>query len=832
MKMRPLLNAIVLLLLLSPQFARAVAPTAAEMAESRRWAAAKFEGVGDAKASDVGLRVLANHEVVQADGRAGGSLRIGDKQFAHGLFCHAVSKIVVQLPGPGKTFSAVVGVDSNEQTRSGKGSVVFSVLVGEEIAFKSETMREGTPAAPVQVDLGGAKEFVLDVSDAGDGIGCDQADWADAQVVLADGQKVWLADLPIIGPQTRKFTVEPFFSFTYDGKPSAELLATWELKRASRQLDDKRTEHTLTYTDPKTGLVLRCVGVEYRDFPTVEWTLYFKNTSAKDTPILADIQSLDMQIERQAGPSSELNEFRLHHNTGSPCLATDYQPFETVLAPEMEKRIGAAGGRPTNSDLSYFNLQLPGSEGMIVVVGWPGQWAARFTRDKENHLQIRAGQELTHFKLLPGEEIRTPLVVLQFWKGDRLRSQNIWRRWMLAHNLPRPGGKLPTAALAACSSHQFVEMCNANTENQKLFVDRYLEEGLKLDYWWMDAGWYPCDTVGWPKVGTWEVDVRRFPKGLREISDHARAKDVKTIVWFEPERVHPDTWLTANHPDWILGGKSGGLLNLGNAEAWQWLTNHIDKLITEQGIDLYRQDFNMDPLEFWRKNDAEDRQGITEIKHVTGYLAYWDELRRRHPDMLIDSCASGGRRNDLETLRRAVPLLRSDYILEPVGNQCHTFGIASWMPYYGTGSGAMDSYMLRSVLCPAFIACFDMRRKDANYDEARRLLGQWRKFAPYYFGDYYPLTRYSLANDAWIAWQFDCPEQGEGMVQAFRRGESVYETIRVKLRGLDADAVYTLTDLDVAGATEISGSDLMSKGLSIAIKDQPGAVVITYEKKP
>ena len=54
--------------------------------------------------------------------------------------------------------------------------------------------------------------------------------------------------------------------------------------------------------------------------------------------------------------------------------------------------------------------------------------------------------------------------------------------------------------------------------------------------------------------------------------------------------------------------------------------------------------------------------------------------------MLIDSCASGGRRNDLETLRRAVPLLRSDYIMEPVGNQCHTYGIAFWYPYYGTGT--------------------------------------------------------------------------------------------------------------------------------------------------
>ena len=90
----------------------------------------------------------------------------------------------------------------------------------------------------------------------------------------------------------------PFFSFTYDGKPSAELLKTWELKQSSQKLDDKRTQYTLVWTDPTTRLELRCVGVEYLDFPTVEWTLYFKNTGDKDTPILADIQALDANFTR------------------------------------------------------------------------------------------------------------------------------------------------------------------------------------------------------------------------------------------------------------------------------------------------------------------------------------------------------------------------------------------------------------------------------------------------------------------------------------------------------------------------------------------------------
>jgi alpha-galactosidase len=101
----------------------------------------------------------------------------------------------------------------------------------------------------------------------------------------------------------------------------------------------------------------------------------------------------------------------------------------------------------------------------------------------------------------------------------------------------------------------------------------------------------------------------------------------------------------------------------------------------DNAIDVYRQDLNIDPLPFWKGHDAPDRVGITEIRHVTGYLAFWDELQRRHPDLLIDSCASGGRRNDLESLRRAVPLWRSDYVYEPIGTQGMTYGLSAWLPY-------------------------------------------------------------------------------------------------------------------------------------------------------
>ncbi len=433
--------------------------------------------------------------------------------------------------------------------------------------------------------------------------------------------------------------------------------------------------------------------------------------------------------------------------------------------------------------------QSPG-EGFLVALGWPGQWAARFDRDDGKTLRIRAGQELTHFKLHPGEEVRSPLVALQFYRGDWIRGQNLWRRWMVAHNVPRPGGKLVPTHYGACWSNDL----HPRADTEMAILSGYLREKIPLGFYFIDAGWYPSKRDWWTDAGTWEVDKERFPKGIREISDRVHANGMKFVLWFEPERAGPGTWLSENHPEWILGGKNGGLVNLGNRDAWKWIVDRIDSLIKSEGVDVYRQDFNIDPLGYWRGADAPDRQGITENRHATGYLAYWDELVRRNPKLWIDSCASGGRRNDLETLRRAVPLLRSDYTESPTSQQCHTYGLSLWMPYYGSGTMQPTPYWFRSTIFPASRVGWDTRKKDLDYALLRRMIAEFHKVEPYLLGDYYPLTPYSLEKTAWIGWQFDEPERG-GAVQAFRREEAKEASLALKLQGLDPDATYAIDEL-------------------------------------
>jgi hypothetical protein len=99
--------------------------------------------------------------------------------------------------------------------------------------------------------------------------------------------------------------------------------------------------------------------------------------------------------------------------------------------------------------------------------------------------------------------------------------------------------------------------------------------------------------------------------------------------------------------------------------------------------------------------------------------------------------------------------------------------------------------------------------------------------------DYYPITPYSGADDAWMAWQFHDPAKGAGAVQAFRRAGSLFYGVQLRLRGLEPDARYEAVDLDRPGSpTAATGRELMEKGLRVAVEDRPGAASIIYRKAP
>jgi alpha-galactosidase len=278
------------------------------------------------------------------------------------------------------------------------------------------------------------------------------------------------------------------------------------------------------------------------------------------------------------------------------------------------------------------------------------------------------------------------------------------------------------------------------------------------------------------------------------------------------------------------------LLRLDEPACRKWITDRVSQVISDEGIDFYRQDFNIDPLYYWRGADADDRLGMTEIRHLEGYFKHWDELVRRHPNLLIDSCASGGRRNDIDTLKRAVPILRSDWTgdpantaFDPQDEQNHVYGISFWMPWHGSGFMTVDPYLVRSLMGPIVGIGVDTRRTDLDYKLLMKLYREIRAVQRDCLGDYLPLTPYAKGPDAWCAWQFDRPELGQGIVQAFRRKSCASETITLKLGNLDPDATYAWRDLDGDAPREIAGKALLD-GIAITSAKRPAALSFTYRR--
>jgi alpha-galactosidase len=641
------------------------------------------------------------------------------------------------------------------------------------------------------------------------------------------------------------------FSFIYDGKSSAELLPRWKSYGSTHVGPDGQTDTTV-WTDPKTGLQVRCVSTSYNDADASDWVLYFENTGDRDTPILENVCVWDGLLD-YGTPS----EFVVHHIRGSDAKTNDFEPLSERVPATGELKIhshggptsmGSPSGSPSVESMPMFNVE-GGGRGVIAGLGWSGPWIATFQREGNRAVRIRTKMDATHLYLKPGEHIRTPRVVALPWEGDRTDAQNAWRRLILKHYSPTPGGKAFTGLI-----------CDANWSNV-MDAEHHIQElqwwgdhDIPMECYWMDAAWTDMSKGWFAHQSEQTPNKKLFPKGMRPIADAAHKRGMKHLLWFVPHSLFPSVGFAKEHPEYLgpvytnpgYPGQKFYALDHGKPEINRAAIEYYSKIIAEFGIDVFRQDGTAG----WPADSGPDRLGISQAHYTEGFYHFWDGLLKNNPNLLIDNCATGARRVELETMKRSIALHRSDLPLQPnyaTVVQAYNQGMMPWVPLHGgvVVLSQLSAYSVRSAYCPALLLAWpdegmppsvfitDVAKRWSTIDMnlLRRLVKEYVSVRPYIFGDYYPLTPYSLDAKVWAGWQFNRPDLGEGMVQMFRRPESGEESKHVKLRGLEADTHYTLTNLDTGVVTEAGGRDLAEKGITIAIKEKPGSAVIVYKKK-
>ncbi len=621
------------------------------------------------------------------------------------------------------------------------------------------------------------------------------------------------------------------FSFKYDGVPSGELLTGWQCTRSKANVGTNRRALTTEWTDAKSGLRVTYVLKLFDDFPAAEWVLFFKNTGAVATPIIDDVQAMDMFLR---GLKGERGPFVLHRTKGAPSNPTDYEISKVLLEQGEAQTMGGGGGRSSNRDFPFFRVDC-GQRAVIIAVGWSGQWKAALSCEEKSagpSLHIRAGLERTHFRLLPKERVRTPRMLVLFHEGDPSSSNSQFRRLIYRHYAAAYRGRKPDPILFCntCFTRGGHWLNECNEQNQLSLMKALQPLGVEAVI--TDAGWF---RGGWPSgAGNWDVDKTKYPGGMAPVAKAARDLGMVYGLWFEPERVVEGTDIDRNRGDWVLrrrSGGGGGLLNFGLPEVQKYLFGIVEEYLKLPGFEVYRQDCNIDPLPFWRENDAPDRQGITEMHYIAGLYAYWDMIKTRYPDTLMEECASGGRRIDLETIMRFHIHQKSDYWFDNVIDQASIYGMSQYLPnaLVSVPLNRLDDYSFHSALASSLILGWIADGEGFDMVRAKTITDTYREIHHLLNGDWYGLTGYSRDESQWLASQYHRADLDEGMVLAFRRKECREDTLRLQLRGLNPATIYEV-HFTISGRRETFTGEQLAKALDVTISRSPASDLILYRK--
>ena len=637
-------------------------------------------------------------------------------------------------------------------------------------------------------------------------------------------------------------------SFVYDGKAYSSLASlpciSCELTDNARLAASYRLDETL---------LIRLEAKLNSEYGQCEYTVFFENDSSMPSKVLSSVSALDFAF---AGDNPVLRGILGDHQNY-------YAPYETDLS-KQDAYHESTGGRATHVAFPYFDL-VHGDGGTLIALGWAGTWNALFSKSSSGARAVIRSNPRLNAVLLPGETITTGLVVLLPYAGrSQTDAMNLWREWFIRCNMPRAnaaGDEIAPFSTAFFAYDTGLPNSDGSISERsftwKPSMEKLLSEGLQPDFRWFDAGWY-FDPAGntvesdwWGTIGSWELDTVKWPgKSFRESVDEFHKRGIKTLVWFEPERVTHVDDLVKNYgykAEWAIAAGNSITNNIGDPACLEWTAGRVIKMLDENNVDLYREDNNANHNETWRKLDRQrtqesglPRYGIAENDSIVGHYRLWDKIldycRRTGKCTFVDSCASGGGRNDIESLRRGIPFMRSDADRTTTALRLSmSASFNQWIPFHGAatketagqvdpsvGAGS-DGYVFRASYLPVINYSESYRfNPELDFDRMRRYIGEWESIRHLLTKDLYVLTPWHARDNrrGWTAFAYDAPESGESLLLAFRMEDCEEESCAVSLPFAQIGAQYELTDADTDEKQIVCGEQLKNGSFALTLPEK------------
>ena len=262
--------------------------------------------------------------------------------------------------------------------------------------------------------------------------------------------------------------------------------------------------------------------------------------------------------------------------------------------------------------------------------------------------------------LEPGAHWETPPVYCGKTEGLGEMSRQM-NRFCLEHLLPSGFRAEPLPVLY--NSWEATEF-NVNVADQTRLAEIAAKIGVELFV--MDDGWFGARNNDRAGLGDWFVNPEKFPGGLDELIGNVNALGMDFGLWVEPEMVNPDSDLYRAHPDWTYHFphrhadelRHQLVLNMTRSDVQAYILDCLDRLLTDHNIRYIKWDMNRPFSQVGAENLADPK--MYSYLHTMAVYRIVDELKRRHPGVQFESCASGGGRCDLGAISHFDQVWTSD----------------------------------------------------------------------------------------------------------------------------------------------------------------------------
>jgi alpha-galactosidase len=592
---------------------------------------------------------------------------------------------------------------------------------------------------------------------------------------------------------------------------------------------------TLTFRDDSYGLLLELYYVIYPKFNLIE--RYSRLCNEGEAPI-------DLEIVRSALWRLPPAEYHYSYLTGR--WGEDFQRQTTAVKlgkQVLESRHGVTGF-DSNPFFAIHQPDASETHGDVYfgALAYSGNWQFVLEHNHHGQLALAGGMNPFDFRwrLDPGESLNTPKFIAGYTNRGMGEASRLLHHYHREQVLPKAFAKTPRPVLY---NSWYATEFDVNLDNQLAAAHLAAELGVELFV--MDDGWFGRRDSDKAGLGDWYPSATKFPDGLTPLIQAVNDLGMDFGLWIEPEMVNPDSDLYRAHPDWVYQfanrplsqGRNQLILNLARTDVQEHLITVFDRLLADNKIRFIKWDMNRSFSEPGWPDAPEGRAQEIWLRHTLGVYYILETLRARHPEVLFESCASGGGRVDFGIFQHTDQAWMSDntdsladlYLTE---SYSLAYALKTRVVWVTDPSGLTQRTIpLDFRFHVAMLGTLGVGANLPQWSEAERRVAR-AHIATYkrlretiQHGSLYRLRRVAASEVS--AFQFISEDHTHLVVFIFldhvRYGQY---SATVRLQGLEAKAHYQPGN----GGEPVSGQALMSRGLRLTIQGDYSSQLLEFRK--